>query len=161
MTKVGLEGERPTVRSIVETYGPLFQLIISYSLPYTPFRHLFKPAIDAKVAKNQVPAFKGLIKIKSPVKDWDQPIGQDDPLEVEIALGVARALYILEAPIRDISSINFYDDKVVITVRGVMGLSRLQGRFFSFLREKIPQLNIPYGGDSEALFRPEILGFQA
>jgi len=156
---------RPTIRSIVETYEPFFRLMVSYAIPHTSsdVRHVFRPAIDAKLAKNQVPVIKGLIKIKSPAENWDQPIGENDPLEVELPLVIAKALFALEAPIKDISNIKLSSngDKVVITVRGVMGLSLLQWKFPLFLREKFPGFCIPFGGDTEVFVRPEKFGFNA
>lgn len=131
----------------METYELLFQLMVSYVLPHTT------------LAKNQIPVIKELIKIKSPTKNWDQPIREKEPLKVEMPSVIARALLIFEAPIEDISNIKFSDDKIVLNVRGVMGLSLLQYKISSFLREKFPEFSIPFGGDTEVFVRPEKFGF--
>ena len=97
---------------------------------------------------------RGLVKIKSPLKNWDQPIGDQETLEVEFPLGIAKALAVREAPIGDISRTRTYGDKFVISVKGPRGISMLQGRLSLFLREKFPGFKVPFGGDTEVLFRP-------
>jgi hypothetical protein len=144
---------RPTVASIIETHEPYFNLMVSYAIPHTSIRHEFQSEIDAKIAKNQVPVIEGLVKIKSPSGNWNQPIGRREPLELVLPLKVARALKLFEAPIEDVSQIMISKDECIIVFTGVSGLVSLQGKFSIFLRRRFPNFNIPFGGDTEVLFR--------
>ena len=127
--------------------------MVSYAIPHTSIRHEFQPEIDAKIANNQVPVIEGLIKIKSPSGNWDQPIGNQEPLELVLPLRVAKALKLFEAPIGDVLRINTSGDECAIVFNGVGGLASLQGRFSFFLRRRFPNFSIPFGGDTEVLFR--------
>jgi hypothetical protein len=143
----------PTVASIIETHEPFFSLMVSYAIPHTSIRHEFQSEIDAKIAQNQVPVIEGLVKIKSPSGNWDQPIRSQEPLELVLPLKVAKALKLFEAPIEDVLRINTSGDECAIVFKGVSGLTNLQGRFSFFLRRRFPNFSIPFGGDTEVLFR--------
>jgi hypothetical protein len=146
-------GWKPTVASIIETHEPFFNLMVSYAIPHTSLRHEFQPEIDAKIANNQVPVIEGLIKIKSPFGNWNQPIGSQESLELVLPLKVAKALKLFEAPIKDALQIKTSGDECTIVFKGVSGLASLQGRFSFFLRRRFPNFSIPFGGDTEVLFR--------
>lgn len=154
---------RPTVRSIVETHEPFFNLMVSYALPWTSsrVRHMFKPALDAKAANGQVPVIYGLIRIKSPARNWDQIIGEQDTLEVEMPLSIAKALFLFEAPIENEITFSGDGDRVRIAVKGTMGLSLLQGKLTLFLRNKLPDFWCDFGGDTEVFVRPQKFGYNA
>lgn len=127
--------------------------MVSYAIPHTSIRHEFQSEIDAKIAQNQVPVIEGLVKIKSPSGNWDQPIRSQEPLELVLPLKVAKALKLFEAPIEDVLRINTSGDECAIVFKGVSGLTNLQGRFSFFLRRRFPNFSIPFGGDTEVLFR--------
>jgi len=152
-TPDGSSWRPPTVASIVETHEPFFNLMVSYVIPHTSIRHEFQPEIDAKIAKNQVPVIEGLIKIKSLSGNWNQPIESQEALELVLPLRVAKALKLFEAPIEDVSRIRTSGDECAIAFKGVSGLANLQGRFSFYLRRKFPNFRIPFGGDTEVLFR--------
>ncbi len=165
MTENSLSADH--LRCLAATFRPAFQMLFTSRRLYRNSPRLQKRLGDFFPIGQKVPEHKKFRRANVQLcvlEGWECD-GIDGVILMTVSLPDAEALRLtrlIDRPgISEICSIVINDDAMHVTLFGAQSLARFLKESTEFIREKFPHFKIPYGLDTEILFRPEKECFRA